>query len=68
MNGRKNTAMPAWNASFNKDDAAGMIDWLMDWKNTVELTLSLDEVKKRGQNWLMLISLLKNIQWHMMVK
>jgi len=46
MNGRKNTAMPAWNASFSKDDAAGMIDWLMDWKNTVELTLSLDEVKK----------------------
>ncbi len=46
MNGRKNTAMPAWKSSFNKDDASGMIDWLMDWKNTVELTLSLDEVKK----------------------
>jgi len=46
MNGRKNTAMPAWKAKFSKDDAAGMIDWLMDWKNTVELTLSLDEVKK----------------------
>jgi nitrite reductase (NO-forming)/hydroxylamine reductase len=46
MNGRKNTAMPAWKESFNKDDAAGMIDWLMDWKNTVELTLDLGEVKK----------------------
>jgi len=46
MNGRKNTAMPAWKDSFSKDDASGMIDWLMDWKNTVELTLSLDEVKK----------------------
>jgi len=46
MNGRKNTAMPAWKESFNKDDAAGMVDWLMDWKNTVELTLDLDEVKK----------------------
>jgi nitrite reductase (NO-forming)/hydroxylamine reductase len=46
MNGRENTAMPAWNSSFSKDDAAGMINWLMDWKNTVELTLDLDEVKK----------------------
>ena len=46
MNGVDNTAMPAWNSSFSKDDATGMIDWLMDWKNTVELTLDLDEVKK----------------------
>jgi nitrite reductase (NO-forming)/hydroxylamine reductase len=46
MDGIKNTAMPAWKDSFNKDDASGMIDWLMDWKNTVELTLDLDEVKK----------------------
>jgi len=46
LNGRDNTAMPAWNTSFSKDDAAGMISWLMDWKNTVELKLSLDEVKK----------------------
>ena len=44
MNGVENTAMPAWNSSFSKDDAAGMINWLMDWKNTVELTLTLDEV------------------------
>ncbi len=46
LNGVENTAMPAWSSSFSKDDAAGMIDWLMDWKNTVELTLDLDEVKK----------------------
>ena len=46
LNGVDNTAMPAWNSKFSKDDAAGMINWLMDWKNTVELTLDLDEVKK----------------------
>ncbi len=46
LNGRENTAMPAWNSSFSKDDAAGMVNWLMDWKNTVELTLDLEEVKK----------------------
>jgi len=46
MNGRENTAMPAWNTTFSKDDAVGMIDYLMDWKNTVELTLSFDEVHK----------------------
>jgi len=46
LNGRENTAMPAWNSTFSKDDAAGMIDWLMDWKNTVELTLDFDEVHK----------------------
>jgi nitrite reductase (NO-forming)/hydroxylamine reductase len=46
LNGVENTAMPAWNTTFSKDDATGMVDWLMDWKNTVELTLDLDEVKK----------------------
>ena len=46
MNGVENTAMPAWNSKFSKDDSAGMIDWLTDWKNTVELTLDLEEVKK----------------------
>ncbi|MCH9741420.1 MAG: nitrite reductase [Epsilonproteobacteria bacterium] len=49
MDGVENTAMPAWNTSFSKDDAAGMVKWLMDWKNTVELTLDLDEVKKTWQ-------------------
>ena len=46
MNGVPNTAMPAWSDSFSKDDASGMVDWLMDWKNTVELTLDFEEVKK----------------------
>ena len=46
LNGKENTAMPAWKDKFSKDDAAGMVDWLMDWKNTVELTLSFDEVHK----------------------
>ena len=46
LHGVENTAMPAWESTFSKDDASGMIDWLMDWKNTVELTLDLDEVKK----------------------
>ena len=46
LNGRDNTAMPAWNTTFSKDDATGMIDYLMDWKNTVELKLSFDEVHK----------------------
>ena len=45
LHGVENTAMPAWDSSFSADDAAGMINWLMDWKNTVELTLSLEEVK-----------------------
>ena len=46
LEGIPNTAMPAWKDTFTKDDATGMIDWFMDWKNTVELTLDLDEVKK----------------------
>lgn len=46
LHGVPNTAMPAWNNLFNPDDASGMVDWLMDWKNTVELTLDLEEVKK----------------------
>jgi len=49
LHGVENTAMPAWNSSFSADDASGMVDWLMDWKNTVELTLDLDEVKKTWQ-------------------
>jgi len=44
LNGVENTAMPAWKDSFTKDDAAGMVNWLMDWKNTVELTLTMEEV------------------------
>ncbi len=46
LNGREGTAMPSWKHMFTKDDAAGMVNWLMNWKNTVELKLSLDDVKK----------------------
>jgi len=49
MNGRENTAMPAWKDKFSKDDATGMIDWLMDWKNTVELKLDFKEVHDSWQ-------------------
>ncbi len=49
LNGRENTAMPAWNATFSKDDATGMVDWLMDWKNTVELKLDFKEVHDTWQ-------------------
>jgi len=48
LEGKENTAMPAWKDKFSKDDASGMVDWLMDWKNTVELKLDLDKVK---QTW-----------------
>ncbi|WP_457607510.1 cytochrome D1 domain-containing protein [Nitratifractor sp.] len=46
MEGRPGTAMPAWKSTFSRDDAAGMVDWLMNWKNTVELKLDLDQIKK----------------------
>ncbi len=46
LNGREGTAMPSWKHMFSKDDAAGMVNWLMNWKNTVELKLSLDDVHK----------------------
>ena len=46
LNGRQGTAMPAWKSTFSKDDASGMVDWLMNWKNTVTLKLSLQDVKK----------------------
>jgi len=49
LNGVDNTAMPAWNTSFSKDDATGMVDWLMDWKNTVELKLEFKEVHDTWQ-------------------
>ena len=44
--GREGTAMPAWKSTFTKDDAAGMVNWLKDWKNTVTLKLTLDGVHK----------------------
>ncbi len=46
LNGRQGTAMPSWKSKFSKDDASGMVDWLMNWKNTVTLKLSLEDVHK----------------------
>ncbi len=46
LNGRENTAMPAWKSKFSKEDAEGMVDWLLSWKNTQKLVLKLDDVKK----------------------
>ncbi len=46
LNGRQGTAMPAWKSTFSKDDASGMVDWLTNWKNTVTLKLSLQDIKK----------------------
>ncbi len=46
LQGKPGTAMPAWKSTFSRDDAAGMVDWLMNWKNTVELKLDLDQIKK----------------------
>ncbi len=46
LDGRAGTAMPAWKSTFSKDDAAGMVHWLENWKNTVTLKLSLQDVKK----------------------
>ncbi len=33
LNGITDTAMPQWNHMFSKDDADGMVDWLMGWEN-----------------------------------
>ncbi|WP_456431431.1 cytochrome D1 domain-containing protein [Nitratifractor sp.] len=46
LEGRPGTAMPSWKSKFSREDAAGMVDWLMNWKNTVELKLDLDQIKK----------------------
>ena len=45
MNGMQNTAMPKWDHVFSKDDADGMVDWLMDWKDNTNFKLDLDEIK-----------------------
>ncbi len=45
MNGMQNTAMPKWDHMFSKDDADGMVDWLMDWKDNTNFKLDLDEIK-----------------------
>ena len=45
MNGVANTAMPQWQQSFSKDDADGMVDWLMNWKDNTNFKLNLEEIK-----------------------
>jgi len=55
-NGKVGTAMPAWKSIFTKDDAAGMVDWLTNWKNTITLKLSLKDVKK---SWKVLANRIK---------
>ena len=45
MNGVPNTAMPKWDHMFSKDDADGMVDWLMDWKDNTNFKLNLEEIK-----------------------
>ena len=30
---------------FSKDDADGMVDWLMNWKNNTNFKLNMDEIK-----------------------
>jgi len=46
MDGKAGTAMPGWKHMFSRDDADGMIDWLSNWKNTIELKLSLEKITK----------------------
>ena len=45
LNGVPNTAMPGWTHMFSKDDADGMVDWLMDWKDNTNFKLNMDEIK-----------------------
>ena len=45
LNGVPNTAMPGWTHMFSKDDADGMVDWLMNWKDNTNFKLNMDEIK-----------------------
>ena len=49
MNGVPNTAMPQWQHMFSKDDADGMVDWLMDWKDNTNFKLNLEERKLKNK-------------------
>ena len=42
--GVSNTAMPQWDHMFSKDDADGMVDWLMDWKDNTNYKLDFDQI------------------------
>ena len=45
LNGIENTAMPQWQHMFSKDDADGMVDWLMGWKDNTNYKLDFDQIK-----------------------
>ncbi|PLY09506.1 MAG: nitrite reductase [Arcobacter sp.] len=44
LNGVPNTAMPQWTHMFSKDDADGMVDWLMDWQNNTNYKLDFKQI------------------------
>ncbi len=42
--GVPNTAMPQWDHSFSKDDADGMVDWLMGWEDNTNYKLDFKQI------------------------
>ena len=44
LNGIENTAMPQWDHSFSKDDADGMVDWLMDWQDNTNYKTDFKQI------------------------
>ncbi len=48
LNGVQGTAMPAWKASFSKEDAQGMVKWLREWKMPAGMKL---DFKKVHDSW-----------------
>lgn len=42
--GVENTAMPQWDHSFSKDDADGMVDWLMGWEDNTNYKLDFKQI------------------------
>ena len=62
MNGIPNTAMPQWQHMFSKDDADGMVDWLMNWKDNTNFKLNLEEIKGTWTKLADRDELAKNIQ------
>lgn len=46
IDGVSNTAMPGWSHMFSKDDADGMVDWLMNWKDNTNYKTDFDAIHK----------------------
>ncbi len=44
LNGVTNTAMPQWDHSFSKDDADGMVDWLMGWEDNTNFKTDFKQI------------------------